>query len=560
MSFERLGSLSLFCTVCSCSNTAGQVAPPAPERTPAPTQHAELGTNSGPQVRDVAEAEPIALHLTLDHPHALAFRVEGTRVDFVEACRLYTPPPKRVVSMDGTPQRAAVLLRDSSVPVGVVYPGVGLPDRRAVTFAGRRWRLPNDVLHGPGCGGVTHAMVFVREGFWIDPGPGTEFPCLSEQEFDHPNDALTTTCPREVLAIELASIRLAPAGAESEPILEPMVRISGGVFEKKRIETFWIDRDEVGDEAYARCVRAGVCIGDPSDRSSPFASGPAQCSAAEAETYCTWVGKRLPTLREWQWAARGREEGRRYPWGDELPDASRANAVDKAHALFVPTAELDPSDPRMELGWVDQRWAGMWTHIPVERGTHPRGDSRDGVRDLIGNVQEAVRLDDSHVHVGGGSHHYLPDNHNVALTGDPAEDRQLALFRKRALMPLSSEGYSPDFDLEGSFGFRCATTHEPGSPRVQAEEVDDGRHTFVRLPGLRRLADAKLECSASEASGRTWRLPNSAELERMATDLGPEAYWTESGELWQGSRPLVRPGSVRTTARVVCLSEGPTDN
>lgn len=187
------------------------------------------------------------------------------------------------------------------------------------------------------------------------------------------------------------------------------------------VNPFYLDKCPVTVEEYGMFLEA---TGHPESEfwQNPEFNGPRQpvtgVSWEDARAYAAWVGKSLPTEKQWEFAARGREN-RPYAWGSLEPDTARCNFAD---------------------------YLGMPSIVTM----HDTGASPEGVMDLGGNI-----------------HEWTLDGYTPYIVGDNGRKKSRKNAARRVvrggswhsqakeLRTSSRKGLFPESRLT-TVGFRCA--------------------------------------------------------------------------------------------------------
>lgn len=229
--------------------------------------------------------------------------------------------------------------------------------------------------HGPG---LSDEYLEINDRFRVAEGEG-----------HHPTsdmEAYIKTARAETPAKKPAG----KSGGEAGPAPEGMTLIPGGEFtmgsdewwpksqpeHTNSIDAFYLDTYEVTNSDYKEFVeKAGY---RPPDhwKNGEIPEGREDHPVVyvtwyDAESFCRWKGKRLPTEFEWERAARG-PEGWTFPWGDKF-ERDYANTPQYGHGDTLPVGSFE--EGRSYYGVYDMtgnawEWTDSWFK-PYPGNNHP---------------------------------------------------------------------------------------------------------------------------------------------------------------------------------------------
>jgi serine/threonine protein kinase len=175
----------------------------------------------------------------------------------------------------------------------------------------------------------------------------------------------------------------APKKAEPPRVLQTttgeMVLIPEGPFlsgadkQSQTLPAFYIDRTEVTNEAYRTFCKETNKPLPPGFANDKPDLPVVDLTIDEARQFALWAGKRLPTSKEWQKAARG-TDGREYPWGNE----ANAQLANVSGASLVSVSAF----PQSDSPWGVRQMAGNAWEL-IDELTSPSAQAIQNFRNVM---------------------------------------------------------------------------------------------------------------------------------------------------------------------------------
>ena len=210
---------------------------------------------------------------------------------------------------------------------------------------------------------------------------------------------------------------------------------------------FFMQETEITVAEYAACELDGGCsapmVGANGDPNHPQSGIDRQ----QAEDVCAWLGGRLPTEAEWEYAANGPGMHRRFPWGEDEPSCAAGGT-----AVFK--YDPGPGCPEAEIFAVGSKSAGA---------------APTGALDMAGNVAEWVE-DCYHwtydgAPANGNGWNEVCGDHGVVRGGSYESDAPEIRSASRANLLPKTQSLT--------VGARCVRTAEPRCGGITCPHLDE---------------------------------------------------------------------------------------